>query len=98
MAMIQSGMTLISRFLPVTIDTDGTMDVTISIGWYDDGGTWHVQSSVVMEMTKADVAAIMQLPSDGTKSRYEDITNQLCLYAIAKGFATGTIVPEVPPS
>jgi hypothetical protein len=36
----------------------------------------------------------MQQPGDATKTRYEDITTQLCQYAIANGYASGTITPE----
>jgi hypothetical protein len=97
MAMIQSGLTLVSKFLPLSIMENGDMTVTLHTGWYEDG-VWHERGAETYVMPATDVAAFMQHPGDSTKSRYEDITTILCQYALDKGHAKGVIVAEPLPA
>lgn len=93
MAVIKSGLTLVARFLPLTINEAGDMTITLRTGYYDVAGMWREQSNSSYTIP----AAFMQLPGDGVKTRYEDITTQICQYAIANGYATGTVEPEAAP-
>jgi hypothetical protein len=54
MAIIKSGLSLVSKFLPISIDGSGAMTVTLHTG-YVDAGAWHEHTSVTYTMSATDV-------------------------------------------
>ena len=98
MAMIQTTVNLVWKFLPLTMAQDGSMSITMTQGYLDQGTQqFNGINTRNVTMPTADVGTMMAVNPDATKSRYEDITTALCQYLLDKGYVTGTIVPETMP-
>jgi len=93
MAMIQTSLNLIWRFLPLTMSADGSITMTITEGYMNAQSEFVPITQMSYVMPPEYVSTMMAAQPTSGLSRYEDITTELCQYVISNNYASGSIIP-----
>jgi hypothetical protein len=89
---VKSSLPIIYKALPLTINADASVAVTVRMGYVDEAGSFQVLNTKQVSLDPAEAQAILQAAPEKDKTRWDDLSDALYEHLIAKGYISGEIL------
>jgi hypothetical protein len=89
---VQSTLKIIYKALPIRINEDGSVAVTVRTGYINAEQSFVQLNSIPVVLDIAQAGAILQAQATPGKTRWDDLSDALYGHLIAQGYIQGEIV------
>lgn len=83
--------TIIYKLLPLTLEQDGSSNISIRRGMLHADGNFECLSQITYNISAVDTAAVLDSEPTPGLTRRDDLSYAIYLYCVDKGWMSGVI-------